>query len=80
AGVASTVPEAPDVGVYPDGLTAREVDVLRLLAAGLTNKQIAQRLVMSPHTVNIHVQSIYSKVDVHTRSAATHYAMTHGLM
>ena len=62
---------------YPDGLTAREVEVLRLLAQGLTNAQIAERLVISVVTVNFHVRSIYSKLGISSRSAATRYAIEH---
>ena len=64
---------------YPDGLTVREVEVLRLLAQGLTDAQIAEQLVISPRTVNNHLTSIYSKIQVSTRSAATRYAMEHPL-
>jgi predicted ATPase len=58
-------------------LTAREVEILRLLAKGLTNKQLAKQLVISAHTVNIHVQSLYRKLNVSSRSAATRYAIEH---
>ncbi len=64
---------------YPDGLTVREVEVLRLLAQGLTDAQIAEQLVISPRTVNNHLTSIYSKIQVSSRSAATRYAMEHQL-
>ena len=62
---------------YPSGLTEREVQVLRLMVEGLTNKQIAKELVLSPHTINAHVTSIYNKINVHTRSAATRFACTY---
>jgi DNA-binding NarL/FixJ family response regulator len=62
---------------YPDGLTAREVEVLRLVAQGLTNEQVAQQLVMSPRTVKRYLTSIYSKIQVSSRSAATRYAIEH---
>jgi DNA-binding CsgD family transcriptional regulator/tetratricopeptide (TPR) repeat protein len=61
-------------------LTTRELEVLRLLAAGLTNQQISERLVISTRTVNIHVSSIYKKLEVSSRAAATRYAMDHGLV
>jgi DNA-binding CsgD family transcriptional regulator len=64
---------------YPDGLTAREVEVLRLLAGGLTDIQIAEKLVLSPRTVHAHISSIYSKLGVTSRSTATRYAMEHHL-
>jgi ATP/maltotriose-dependent transcriptional regulator MalT len=62
------------------GLTARETDVLRLLAQGLTSAQIAERLDISPRTVNSHLTSIFSKIGVSTRSAATRYALEHELL
>ena len=64
----------------PAKLTAREGEVLRLLTAGLTSAQIAEQLVVSRHTVNIHVSSIYSKLGVNSRSAATRYAFEHHLI
>ena len=64
---------------YPAGLTAREVEVLRLLASGLTDLQIAEKLVLSPRTVHAHTSSIYSKLGVNSRSAATRYAIEHQL-
>ncbi len=64
---------------YPAGLTAREVEVLRLLAGGMTDLQIAEKLVLSPRTVHAHTSSIYSKLGVTSRSAATRYAIEHGL-
>jgi predicted ATPase/DNA-binding CsgD family transcriptional regulator len=60
-------------------LTAREVDVLRLLSQGLSNKKIAEQLVLSPHTVSGHIQSIFGKLALNTRSAATRYALEHHL-
>jgi predicted ATPase/DNA-binding CsgD family transcriptional regulator len=62
---------------YPDGLTAREVEVLRLVARGATDVQVAEQLVISPRTVNTHLTSIYSKIQVSSRSAATRYAIEH---
>jgi len=64
----------------PAGLTAREIDVLRLLARGLTNKEIAERLVISRKTVANHVEHIYTKIDVSTRTAAALFATQHGLL
>ena len=63
----------------PDGLTAREVEVLRLVAQGLTDTQVAERLVLSRRTVNSYLTSIYSKIQVSSRSAATRYAIEHHL-
>ena len=65
---------------YPAGLTAREVEVLRLVAQGLNNAQVAEHLVISPRTVNGHLTSIYSKISVSSRSAATRYAMEQHLV
>src|SRR6266700_2881324 len=65
---------------YPNDLTAREVEVLRLVAQGLTNAQIAEQLVIRPFTVNNHVRSIFGKLGVTNRSAATRYAMEHHLV
>jgi DNA-binding CsgD family transcriptional regulator len=62
---------------YPAGLTTREVDVLRLLAQGLTYAQIAERLIISWRTVNAHLTSIYSKLGVNSRQEATHFAVKH---
>ena len=72
----ATKPATP----FPDGLTAREVEVLRLLATGLTDAQIAEQLVLSLHTVHAHLRTIYSKLGVTSRSAATRYAFEHQLM
>ncbi len=63
-----------------EGLSPREVEVLRLIANGLTNSQIAEQLVLSPFTVNRHTQSIYAKLGINSRSAATRYALEHGLL
>jgi DNA-binding NarL/FixJ family response regulator len=65
---------------YPNDLTTREVEVLLLLSAGLTSAQIAEQLVISLLTVNTHVRSIYSKLGVTSRSAATRYAIEHKLV
>jgi predicted ATPase/DNA-binding CsgD family transcriptional regulator len=64
----------------PAGLTTREMEVLRLLAQGLTSAQIAERLVIGLVTVNSHVRSIYSKLEVTSRAAATRYALEHHLL
>ena len=63
----------------PAGLTAREAELLRLVAAGKTNREIASELVISEHTVARHLQNIFTKVDVSTRSGATAFAFEHGL-
>jgi ATP/maltotriose-dependent transcriptional regulator MalT len=63
-----------------DELTAREREVLRLVAQGLTDAQVAEALVISPRTVNAHLRAIYSKLNIASRHAATHYALTHSLI
>ncbi|HEY8017991.1 MAG TPA: LuxR C-terminal-related transcriptional regulator, partial [Actinomycetota bacterium] len=63
----------------PAGLTAREVEVLRLVAAGKTNRDIAVELVISEHTVARHLQNMFAKLGVSSRSAATAFAFEHGL-
>jgi predicted ATPase/DNA-binding CsgD family transcriptional regulator len=65
---------------YPAGLSAREVDVLRLLAGGLTNAQIAQQLFISPRTVNTHLTAVYHKIGSSTRAEAARFATEHGLL
>lgn len=77
---ASSHPPVPAATGYPAGLSAREVEVLRLVAAGLTNAQVAEQLVISPRTVDAHLTSIYSKIGVKSRAAATRYAFEHHLV
>jgi DNA-binding NarL/FixJ family response regulator len=62
------------------GLTAREVQVLRLVAHGMTNKAIAGELFISEKTVHRHVSNIFLKLDLSTRAAATAYAYQHGIV
>ena len=64
----------------PAGLTTREVDVLRLVARGLSNKEIAKQLVISPKTAGNHIEHIYSKIGATTRARASLFAMQHGLL
>ena len=80
------VPEADQIAVVlgsdaglPRGLTAREAEVLRLVAAGKTNREIATELVISEHTVARHLQNMFVKLGVSSRSAATAFAYEHGL-
>ena len=75
----STPPAKTPAG-YPAGLTVREVQVLCLVAQGLSDSQVAEQLVISPRTVNWHLTSIYSKLGVSSRSAATRYAIEHKLV
>jgi HD-GYP domain-containing protein (c-di-GMP phosphodiesterase class II) len=64
----------------PAGLTEREVDVLRLAAAGLTIKEIAGSLSVSPHTVRHHLEHVYEKIGVSSRAGATLFAVENGLV
>jgi DNA-binding NarL/FixJ family response regulator len=65
---------------YPDGLTQREVEVLRLIAAGRSNPDIAAELVISLNTVARHVSNIFSKTGAANRAEAATYAYRHGLV
>jgi predicted ATPase/DNA-binding CsgD family transcriptional regulator len=71
------IPEANPLERYD--LTPREAEVLRLLATGLTDREIAERLVISPRTVNTHLTSVYGKLGVSSRSAATRFALENRL-
>ena len=62
------------------GLSPRELEVLKLVAEGLSNAEVAERLFISPRTVNAHLNSIYHKLEVGSRSAATRFAVEHGLV
>jgi ATP/maltotriose-dependent transcriptional regulator MalT len=62
---------------FPAGLTQREVEVLQLVAEGLTDGAVAQRLFISPRTVSQHLRSIYGKLEVSSRAAATRFAVEH---
>lgn len=64
----------------PAGLTTREVEVLRLLARGLSTKEIAERLTMSPKTAGHHIEHIYTKIDATNRATASLFAVHHGLL
>jgi DNA-binding CsgD family transcriptional regulator len=65
---------------WPGGLTNREVEVLRLLVRGLSNKEIAEQLVISRRTAGSHVEHIYTKLGVSNRAQASLFAVKHGLM
>ena len=69
----------PAAGEDPRPLTEREADVVRLVVEGLTARQIATRLVLSPRTVENHVQNVLRKLHLHSRAALVRYAIEHGL-
>jgi len=77
----TTIPRsgAPADRQYPAGLTGRETEVLRLIAAGLTNKEIAAQLVVSVPTVERHAANIYGKIGASRRYEAVAFALSHGL-
>ncbi|MFJ2192937.1 response regulator [Kitasatospora sp. NPDC087861] len=66
-------------GELPDGLTAREAEVLALIAEGLSNTEIAQRLFVSPATVKTHINNLFAKTAVRDRAQAVAYAFRHGI-
>lgn len=71
---------APPTDSAPAGLTPRELEVLALIAGGLTNRQVAQKLTITARTVGSHVEHIYAKAGVSTRAGAALFAMEHGLL
>ena len=80
SGGPSSAPSTKVPTLYSGGLSARELEVLRLLAQGVTDAQIAEQLVLSLHTIHAHLRTIYSKLGVTSRSAATRYAFEHQLV
>ena len=72
--------QAPRLERWPAGLTDREVEVLRLVARGRSNRDVAAALVVSPKTVGRHVENLYRKIGVHSRAAAAVFAMEHDLL
>jgi DNA-binding CsgD family transcriptional regulator len=70
----------PDTLVEATGLSPREIQVLRLVATGMSDAQVASKLVVSPRTVSTHLQSIYNKLGVNSRAAATRFAVENGLV
>ena len=70
----------PAAAVYPAGLTSREVDVLRLVALGLADAEVAAHLYLSVHTVKTHLRSIYDELAVPSRAAAARFAAEHRLV
>jgi len=78
---AHTIKGAPSVvaAASPAGLTPRESEVLRLIAAGQTNREISQHLVLSERTVARHITNIYTKIGARSKAEATAYALRHGM-
>jgi DNA-binding CsgD family transcriptional regulator/tetratricopeptide (TPR) repeat protein len=74
--VPTTSSSAPE---HPAGLTSREVEVLGLVAGGMTSAQVAKELFLSPRTIETHLNSIYHKLGVGSRTAATRFALEHGI-
>jgi DNA-binding NarL/FixJ family response regulator len=70
---------APAPATLPDDLTSREAEVLSLIAQGLSNREIAETLVVSEATVKTHINHLFSKIRARDRAQAVHYAYTHGL-
>ena len=71
---------APSPAGWPAELTDREVEVLRLIARGRSNREVAERLFISPKTVGRHVENLYRKIGVSSRAAAAVFAMEHRLL
>ena len=72
-------PEPAAQPAYPDGLSEREVEVLKLIASGRSNRDLADALVLSVRTVERHIANLYTKTAIHSKSQATDYAHRHGL-
>jgi DNA-binding CsgD family transcriptional regulator/tetratricopeptide (TPR) repeat protein len=76
----NAVPALSGTQDSPGGLSPRETEVLRLVAIGLTDAQVAEQLFISPRTVARHLQSIYTKLNVNSRTAATRFALEHKIV
>jgi non-specific serine/threonine protein kinase len=78
--VVEEIPGPTASETYPAGLSAREAEVLRLVAAGMTNAEVAGDLFLSSRTVDWHVGSIYRKLGLHSRAEAARFAAEHGIL
>ena len=76
---AASPPQPPARAELPDGLTPREAEVIGLIGAGFTNREIAERLVVSEATVKTHINHVFAKIDARDRAAAINYAALHGV-
>ncbi len=76
----SPTPETVAPETYPAGLSAREVEVLRRVAQGMTNAAVAEELFISPRTVNWHLGSVYRKLGFSSRTEATRFAVENDLL
>jgi DNA-binding CsgD family transcriptional regulator len=70
----------PKRAAGPAGLTPREIEVLTLISRGASNRQVAQKLGITPKTAGTHIERIYVKIGASTRSTATLFAMQNGLL
>jgi DNA-binding NarL/FixJ family response regulator len=77
--IANIAPDAAHAGTFPGGLTSREVEVLTLIAQGLTNRQIAETLFVNESTIKTHINHLFAKIGVHDRAQAVTYAYQHGI-
>jgi DNA-binding NarL/FixJ family response regulator len=77
--IAAVVEAVPDKRTPPDNLTSREIEVLKLIAAGLSNTEIATALVLSSATIKTHINHILAKTGARDRAQAVHYAYQHGI-